>query len=49
MRKEFSYFEKDNQYFPIIEVKLKNHKNELSVRHCLFPCPSADKYIVGKI
>ena len=32
MRKEFSYFEKDNQYFPIIEVKLKNHKNELNVK-----------------
>ncbi|MBU4298987.1 retropepsin-like domain-containing protein [Patescibacteria group bacterium] len=32
MRKEFSYFEKDSQYFPIIEVKLKGSKNELTVR-----------------
>jgi len=32
MKKEFSYFEKDGQYFPIIEVKLKNRKNELTVK-----------------
>jgi len=32
MRKEFSYFEKDGQYFPVIEVKLKGSKNELTVK-----------------
>lgn len=32
MKKEFSYFEKDNQHFPIIEVKLKSFKNEINVK-----------------
>lgn len=32
MKKEFSYFEKDNQYFPIIEIKLKGPKNEINVK-----------------
>lgn len=32
MKKEFYYLEKDGQYFPIIEVKLKSHKNELIVK-----------------
>lgn len=32
MKKEFSYFKKDNQYFPIIEVKLKGFKNEINVK-----------------
>jgi len=32
MKKEFSYLEKDGQYFPIIEVKLKSHKSELIVK-----------------
>ncbi len=32
MKKEFSYFEKDSQYFPVIEVKLKGSKNELNVK-----------------
>ena len=32
MKKEFSYFEKDNQHFPVIEVKLKGSKNELNVK-----------------
>ncbi|MEK7087201.1 MAG: retropepsin-like aspartic protease [Patescibacteria group bacterium] len=31
MKKEFSYFEKDNQYFPIIQIKLKNRSNEINV------------------
>jgi hypothetical protein len=32
MKKEFSYLEKNGQYFPIVEVKLKNRKNELTVK-----------------
>ena len=32
MKKKFSYLEKDGQHFPIIEVKLKNHKNELIIK-----------------
>lgn len=32
MRQEFSYFEKDNQYFPIIEVRLKSSKSEINVK-----------------
>jgi len=32
MKKEFSYLEKDGQYFPIVEVKLKSRKNELTVK-----------------
>lgn len=32
MRKVFSYFEKDGQYFPIVEVKLKGPKNEIIVK-----------------
>lgn len=32
MKKEFSYFEKDSQFFPIIEVKLKSPKNEITVK-----------------
>lgn len=32
MRKEFSYFEKDGQYFPIIEVKLRNSRKEIIVK-----------------
>lgn len=32
MKKEFSYLEKDNQYFPIVEVKLKGPKNEIHIK-----------------
>lgn len=32
MKKEFSYFEKEGQYFPLIDVTLKNSKNELTVK-----------------
>lgn len=32
MRQEFSYFEKDNQYFPVIEVRLKSPKSEINVK-----------------
>jgi len=32
MKKEFSYFKKDNQFFPIIEIKLKGPKKELTVK-----------------
>lgn len=28
MKKEFSYFEKDSQWFPIIEVALKHHHRD---------------------
>ncbi len=31
MKKEFSYFEKDGQYFPIIEIKLKGLKKGIIV------------------
>lgn len=32
MRKQFSYFEKDGQWFPLIEVTLKHGKKEISVK-----------------
>ena len=32
VKKIFSYLEKDGQYFPIVEVKLKSRKNELTVK-----------------
>lgn len=32
MRKTYSYLKKDNQYFPIIEVKLKSSKKEMAVK-----------------
>lgn len=32
MKKEFPYFEKDNQSFPIIEIKLRHSKNEINVK-----------------
>lgn len=32
MKGEFSYFKKDNQYFPVIEVKLKKSHKELKVK-----------------
>lgn len=31
MKKIFSYFEKDGQYFPVIEVKLKTSHREINV------------------
>jgi hypothetical protein len=31
MKKIFSYFEKDGQYFPVVEVKLKNLHRELNI------------------
>lgn len=31
MKEEFSYFEKDGQYFPVVKIKLKGPKNELAV------------------
>ncbi len=31
MKKIFSYFEKDGQYFPVIEVKLKTSRQELNI------------------
>ncbi len=32
MKKEFSYLEKDGQYFPIIEIKLRGPKKEITVK-----------------
>lgn len=32
MKEEFSYFKKDNQYFPVIEVNLKRPRKELKVK-----------------
>lgn len=32
MRREFPYFEKDGQYFPIVEVTLKHFKRVIIVR-----------------
>lgn len=32
MKKEFSYLEKDGQYFPVIDVKLTTKKSEIIVR-----------------
>ena len=31
MKKIFSYFEKDGQYFPVIEVKLKTSHREINI------------------
>jgi hypothetical protein len=32
MKREFSYLEKDGQYFPVIDVKLGSRKNKLTVK-----------------
>lgn len=32
MKKEFSYFEKDEQWFPILEVTLKRGQKEITVK-----------------
>jgi hypothetical protein len=32
MKKEFSYFKKGNQYFPLIEIKLKKKNKELKTK-----------------
>lgn len=32
MNEEFSYLEKDGQFFPVIEIELKNHSQSLKVK-----------------